>query len=88
MLSSITVDKLKEIINDINIIDIRSIENYNNNHMPHAINVPYEKLIVYPYKYLDINKIYYIYCQKGEKSIKVCQILIRQGYRVINIKGG
>ncbi len=87
MLSSITINDLKK-VDPKYIIDIRSIEKYNSNHIPNSINVPYEKLIVYPYKYLNKNQPYYILCQTGEKSLKVCQILIRQGYKAINIKGG
>lgn len=72
----------------INIIDIRNIEKYNNNHIPNSINIPHEKLIINPDKYLDKEKKYYIYCQKGITSYKTCQILIKQGYNVTNINGG
>ena len=71
-----------------NIIDIRSIEKYNNNHIDGAINIPYEKLIINPGQYLIKNETYYIYCQKGIQSRKVCQILRNYGYKVVNINGG
>lgn len=81
---------IKELMNyqGINIIDIRSNQSYNNNHIDGAINIPYEKLITEPQKYLDRNVKYFIYCQKGLTSKKVCQILINSGYNVININGG
>lgn len=71
-----------------NIIDIRSIRSYNNNHIEGSINIPYELLIVYPERYLLKNKKYYIYCQKGITSAKVVNILNRQGYNTISIQGG
>ena len=88
MLSSISIDELKNKIGSIDIIDIRSNQSYNNNHIPSAINIPMEKLILEPSKYLQSNKIYYIYCQKGISSIKTCQILNRMGYHTSNIIGG
>ncbi len=78
----------KELKNKTNIIDIRSIESYNNNHIPGSINVPFDNLISEPYKYLNIGTTYYIYCRKGISSLKACNILLRQGYKVVNVLGG
>ncbi len=47
-----------------------------------------EKLLIDPKKYLNAGTKYYIYCQKGISSSKVCQILNRMGYHTINIVGG
>lgn len=88
MISNISILDLKNKIGLVNIIDIRSSQNYNNNHIPGAINVPTEKLLVSPQTYLQVNETYYIYCQKGISSPKVCQILNRMGYHTINITGG
>lgn len=85
MLESISVS---ELYNKLNIIDIRSIEKYNNNHIDGSINIPFEKLIINPSKYLKRNETYYIYCQRGMQSKKACLILKNQGYRVVNINGG
>lgn len=88
MLSSISISELKNKINSIDIIDIRSNQSYNNNHIPTAINIPMEKLIAEPKKYLLTNKTYYVYCQKGISSLKTCQILNRMGYHTLNVIGG
>ena len=85
MVSNISVGKLKGLNN---IIDLRSIQSYNNNHIPNAINIPYEKLLASPGKYLNYNETYYLYCYQGITSSKVCMILSSLGYRVINIAGG
>ena len=87
MIESISVLELEQLRN-INIIDMRSIEKYNNNHIMNAINIPFEKLLANFNKYLDKNKKYYIYCQMGIQSRKVCQILKNNGYSVVNIIGG
>lgn len=70
------------------IIDIRSIEKYNDNHMNNARHIPMLLLLKEPSKYLDKNTTYYIYCQKGENSVRVVNSLNRQGYKTINILGG
>ena len=85
MIPSISV---KNVLNKKNIIDLRSIESYNNNHIPNSINIPFEKLIVEPNKYLNRNEIYYLYCRCGVTSMKACEILRRMGYNVVNIEGG
>lgn len=88
MSNSISVTDLKKLNQNINIIDIRSIVNFNNNHIPGAKNIPFNSLIISPNKYLDKNSVYYIYCQHGQKSLKTCQILNSLGYRTVNISGG
>ena len=87
MVDSISVYRLKKLSN-INIIDIRSIEKYNNRHIEGSINIPLDKMLINFNKYLDINKKYYIYCQKGVQSRKLCQILKNKGFNVINVEGG
>lgn len=81
---------IKELLSkkNINIIDIRSIEKYNDNHIPNAKNIPMILLLKDPSKYLNHKEIYYIYCQKGVNSLKVCDALRKSNYKVINIIGG
>lgn len=84
---SISIEELLKKDN-INIIDIRSIEKYNDKHINGAKNIPMVLLLKDPSKYLGFDKTYYIYCQKGINSIKVCRELNKKGYKVINIIGG
>lgn len=87
MVKNINSKELKN-LNNINIIDIRSIEKYNENHILNAINIPKILLVKNYPKYLDKSKTYYIYCSKGIESVKVCNLLDSLGYKVINILGG
>lgn len=84
----ISINDLLSIINSIKIIDIRSIQSFNNNHIPNSVNIPVEKLLYNPEQYINKNDIYYIYCQKGISSYNVCNILNKLGYRTISIDGG
>lgn len=86
-MSNISISQLLQLHNPI-IIDIRNVQSYNNNHIPGSKNIPMEKLIVEPQKYLQKNTTYYLYCQKGFSSERVCQILRKMGYYCVNISGG
>lgn len=87
MIPSITITDLLQ-YTGLNIIDIRSEQSYNNNHIPGAINIPFEKLIVNPEKYLNKDQKYFIYCQRDITSPRTCRILINKGYKAIDIIGG
>jgi len=87
MIMSISIEELLKKDN-INIIDIRSIEKYNDKHIDGSKNIPMILLLKDPSKYLEFDKTYYVYCQKGINSIKVCRELNKKGYKVVNVIGG
>lgn len=85
---NISIDEFSKIYDKVNIIDIRDKSMYLDGHIPNSVNVdPYE-LVNKPDNYLDVYKRYYIYCETGDGSLKVCQILNQKGYEVINLAGG
>ena len=86
-MESITVSELRKLSN-VNIIDIRSREKYNDNHILNAYNIPFDKLLIKPENYLDKISNYYVYCQKGLQTKQLCNILNKKGYNLINIIGG
>ena len=87
MIDSISVAELKK-YNNLNIIDIRSIEKFNSKHIPGAINISFEQLLINHNKYMNNKDTYYIYCQKGIQSRRLCSVLKNMGYKVVNISGG
>lgn len=88
MINNISIDEFLKLSNPTSIIDVRNSQSFNNNHIPNAINIPYEKLLLYPNNYLMYGKTYYIYCQKGIASKKIVSILNKMGYSTINLNGG
>ena len=60
-MNTITIDELLKIAPSSFIIDIRSSQSYNNNHIPGSINIPFEKLIIKTDAYFSFLKNYYIY---------------------------
>ena len=85
---NVSISQLKQVMNNENLIDIRDIEKFNNNHISGAHNIPLLKLLADPNKYLLKSKVYYIYCQKGITSIKAVNLLRKQGFNVYNVIGG
>lgn len=81
---------IKELMkqNGANIIDIRTKESYNNRHINGSVNIFVNELYLRPEKYLQKGKKYYIYCQRGNSSKRLCQFLMLKGYNAVNIIGG
>ena len=71
-----------------NIIDIRSLNNYNKGHIDGAIHINQFDLLFNPSKYLKKDEIYYIYCNSGVSSKVVVNKLNSLGYHTVNIDGG
>lgn len=72
----------------IHLIDIRDNYKFSEGSIASAKNIPSNFLLTNPEEYLDLNKEYYIFCNHGSTSRRVCEILSRRGYHVINISGG
>lgn len=87
-MKEIKIESIIDIINNLNIIDIRDKYSYSMGCIPNSKNVPMNYLLMNPEYYLDKNKTYYIYCNRGFNSKKVCEILTGFGYNTINIIGG
>ena len=72
----------------IRIIDIRDNYQFNMGSIPTSINIPTNFLITNPDIYLNKNSTYYLYCEYGTTSKKVCNKLSNKGFNVINVLGG
>ena len=70
------------------LLDIRDKYEYLLGHIPKAINIPYNYLMLMPENYLNFYTTYYIYCDSGSKSRKVCLFLNELGYKTIDLIGG
>ena len=88
MYDSIDIKEIDYINIDNNLIDIRDKYEYVLNHINNAINIPYTYLLMMPENYLDKNKKYYLYCDSGNKSRKLCEYLNEQGFNTVDLIGG
>lgn len=82
--------QLKKILNqeNVNLIDIRDNYLYSFGTIGNAKNIPVNFLITNPSNYLDKNEVYYIFCNYGSTSTRLCEILSKSGYSVVNIIDG
>ncbi len=73
------------------ILDVRSADEYEENHLPGAILVDVEN----PHQFMekinqfDKNKNYYIYCNSGSRGEQACMVMDFNGFKnTFNLKEG
>ena len=88
MYSDVSISRIKPLLNNINIIDIREERIFKKGSIPNSINIPIYKLLSDPAFYFKKSDKYFIYCTRGYSSKYVCKILASEGYTVFNILGG
>ena len=72
---------------DLNILDVRGREAFEQGHIAGAVNVPLNELQTIV-KDLDAMKDYYIICYSGNFSAIAAEFLTRNGFKASNIQGG
>ncbi len=85
--------KVKQMLDDKlikanQIIDIRESYETKKGKVKGSTNVPMNKLLSAPQKYLNKETTYYIICQSGARSLSTTLILKFKGYKVKNISQG
>ena len=71
------------------LLDVRSLQEYNEGHLNGAINIPLSELKTKANIILNKNDIIICYCQVGERSKKAVIILNKLGYsNVYTLEGG
>lgn len=84
----INANDIDELIGEIELIDIREPYEYLGGSIKSAKNIPMQKLISEPSKYLKDDKTYYLMCLSGARSSRTCRYLTKLGYDVVNVVGG
>lgn len=97
MYDSIDINEIDQInINGVNLnstysrilLDVRDKYEYIIGNIKNSINIPFNYLALMPENYLNKTNTYYIYCEYGGKSRKLCIILKQLGYNVVDLIGG
>ncbi|MDD3172652.1 MAG: rhodanese-like domain-containing protein [Herbinix sp.] len=85
-----TNDILKYIgMTNVLIIDLRDKEEYDEGHIPTAVNIPYDYLDKYK-SYLQNNSqnLLIFYCDRGNISLLASRDLMKDGYNIKSLYGG
>ncbi|MCW6666921.1 rhodanese-like domain-containing protein [Aerococcaceae bacterium NML190938] len=86
-LPTISTNELETLLREqhVELIDVRSPQEYCRAHIKQAKNIPLEKIDHYR---APQDKTVYLICQSGMRSKKATKILTQQGYNAVNIRGG
>ena len=87
-MDNISVSELKRLIPKVKIIDVRDRYQYIIGSIPTSKNIPANFLLMNPDLYLNHEDTYYICCEYGNTSSRVCDNLKKKGFKVVNILGG
>lgn len=89
ILKHIHINELRQILNQINLIDIREeLEFHSLPKLGQAKHIPMGELVKNPEQYLSKDECYYLICRSGYRTEQVAQYLLSLGYDVINVQGG
>ena len=66
------------------LIAVRTPEEYRENHIEGAVNIPVYEIDNIKNEIIDPNKVILVYCKTGKRSKIVKQILIQNGYKNVH----
>ncbi|SDG82740.1 rhodanese-like domain-containing protein [Psychroflexus sediminis] len=77
------------ILDSVQLIDVRTLEEFREGHLAGAQNLIYDNEFAYKIKQLDKSKPVAVYCRTGRRSEECSQILRDAGFKKIyQLKGG
>lgn len=89
-MNSLTAEQVKEKMEQgeqLNIVDVREVDEVSQGKIPGAVNIPLH-LLEFRKDELDKNKNYIMVCRSGGRSGQATQFLDQYGYDVTNMEGG
>lgn len=89
-MKEISAKELEQLLKEgkqVNIIDVREVDEVAAGHIPTAVNIPLG-LIEFRMHELDKSKEYIMVCRSGGRSGQATQFLESQGFNVTNMTGG
>ena len=71
------------------IVDVRTVDEYEKKHIPHALNIPLEDLRNGKFEQIpDKNQTLLLYCWTGRRAQDAAQVLVDKGYKNVYEMGG
>ncbi|MDY5050238.1 MAG: rhodanese-like domain-containing protein [Candidatus Mucispirillum faecigallinarum] len=81
------LEKAKSINGSI-ILDVRTISEYKDGHIPNSINIPVEDIESVASKYKDKSTPFFVYCLSGARSASAARVMNQMGYENVTDMGG
>ena len=89
---TINVKKFSQLIQDPNVqlVDVRTAEEFAEGHIENAINIDVNQpsFLQQAGQQLQKDKTVAVYCKSGRRASKAGEMLAKEGFKVINLKGG
>lgn len=72
------------------LVDVRGVSEYDEGHIEGARNIDIDSrsFLSEAKASLDKDKPVYVYCRGGRRSMEAAKILVKNGYKVVNLDGG
>ena len=81
-----------ELMNDTNVVvlDVRTAEEFKEGHLEGAVNIDYKQgdFVEQAVARLPKSRTIAVYCRSGRRSADASELLAKEDYRVVNMKGG
>lgn len=81
-----------ELMNDTNVVvlDVRTADEFKEGHLDGAVNIDYKQgdFVEQAVTRLAKDRTIAVYCRSGRRSAGAAELLAKEGYRVVNMKGG
>lgn len=91
-IESVNAEAFKKEISadDVQLIDVRTPTEFTNGHIEGAINLDIKRsdFVDEANKTLDKTRKVYLYCRSGARSMQAANKLAKEGYQIVNLKGG
>lgn len=88
----VTFDQAQKVLADNPdgiIVDVRTVDEYEKKHIPHAANIPLENLREGKFEQIpDKNQTLLLYCWTGRRAQDAAQVLVDKGYKKVYEMGG
>lgn len=89
---SVDADEFEKIIREggVQLVDVRRVDEYAAGHIPGTvlIDVTRDDFLERAIATLDRGKPVAVYCRSGKRSAVAARLLVKNGYRVVNLRGG
>lgn len=69
------------------VVDLRSREEYDKNHIENAVNIPQGNIRTID-KFNRKNDVWVLYCKRGSLSFRLANEMAEKGYKVMAVVGG
>ncbi len=80
--------KIKD--SDMVLLDVRTSEEYSEGHIQNALNIDIKQdgFVEKVKSILPYDKTVAVYCKGGKRSVDAAAMLVKEGYKVVNLEGG